>query len=126
MHTEWLEDIREAVWARINCENNMIPSVDALWRHWKRTCWIIEMWSQADQNTIHLREITSYGWKLTADGELGIEWDSDSNIASIQSRVSQLMKGCKCKTGCHTARSCRKSGKKFRRLPMLALCQPPY
>ncbi len=55
VHTEWLEDIRESVWARINFENEMLPSVDALLRHWKRTCWIVDMWGQADKNIMRSR-----------------------------------------------------------------------
>ncbi len=61
MHTEWLEDIRESVWAPISCENEMILTVDALLHYWKRSCWIIDMWGQADTNTINLREI-SFIW----------------------------------------------------------------
>ncbi len=73
VHTEWLEVIRESVWARISCENEMIPTVDALLHHWKRSCWIIDMWGQADTNTINLREISLYGWKWTRDGILSID-----------------------------------------------------
>ena len=50
-HLNWLNDIRENIWDRIKFENEMIPSSDALYLHWKRSCWISHMWQQADMNT---------------------------------------------------------------------------
>lgn len=65
----------------------MIPSVDALWRHWLRSCW------------------GTYGWKLSdGDRELSIDWNSEHNIEQVQYRVFLLTKGCKCKCGCVTSR----------------------
>ncbi len=105
IHAAWLDDIRETVWARINYEDEMIPSLDA---HWNRSCWILDMWRQADKNTMNLKVI---GWTLK-DGVLSVDWDRETNISSIESRVFLLMKGCKCKTGCKTAHcGCRKKGK---------------
>jgi len=43
--------------------------------HWKRSCWILHMWSQADQNEMLLLPMTSYGWCMN-DGTLTVEWDT--------------------------------------------------
>ena len=89
----------------------MLPSIDALVRHWKRTCWVLDLWGQADKNIMCLRDVTSYGWKLNTDGVLTIDWDSECNVTSIERRVFLLTKGCKCKGGCRTSRcSCKKKG----------------
>ena len=90
----------------------MIASDEALMLHWKRSCWVLNMWKQADQNEMHLQPMTSFGWRIT-DGILKIEWDTESNIKNIRERVYVLTKGCKCTTGCSTNRcSCRKNEKK--------------
>ena len=39
----WVEDIRQRIWNRITLETEMIPSTEALWHHWTRSCWIIDM-----------------------------------------------------------------------------------
>ena len=109
-HTNWLEDIRQNVWDRITFESEMIPSTEALWRHWQRSCWVIDMWRQADRNTMQVANINSYGWKVV-DDTLAIDWDSAENQAVVNERVLLLTKGCKCKTGCTTGRcGCKKKG----------------
>jgi len=42
-HTAWLEDIRNNIWDRIPFENEMVPSDDALYLHWRRSCWVLHM-----------------------------------------------------------------------------------
>ena len=109
-HRNWLEDIRQNSWDRITFEAEMVPSTEALWRHWKRSCWVINMWRQADRNTMQVADITSCGWNVI-DGILSIDWDSDENQATVNERVLLLTKGYKCKTGCTTGRcGCRKKG----------------
>ena len=61
----WLQFIRERVWSRIKYEEEMIPSADALGRHWKRSCWVLPIWRQANRNNIDLPPLDIYGWKLT-------------------------------------------------------------
>ena len=86
------------------------PSTEALRRHWKRSCWVIDMWRQADRNTMQVADITSCGWNVI-DGILSIDWDSNENQATVNERVLLLTKGCKCKTGCTTGRcGCQKKG----------------
>lgn len=52
--------------------------------------WIVHMWGQADKNTISLREITLYGWKLSTNSVLTIDRDSECNLTSIERRVTLL------------------------------------
>ena len=46
-HDQWLDLIRDQIWTRIQFEEEMIPSSDALLRHWKRSCWVSSVWKQA-------------------------------------------------------------------------------
>ena len=46
-HQIWIEKIRSIVSDRIVCEEERVPSYDALWRHWLRTCWISQMWGNS-------------------------------------------------------------------------------
>ena len=109
-HRKWLEDIRQNIWDRIMFEAEMIPSIEALWRHWKHSCWVLDMWRQADRNTMQLADLASWGWKVNND-VLYIDWDSDENQSLVRERVQLLTKGCKCKTGCATGRcGCRRKG----------------
>ena len=69
------------------------------------------MWSQSDRNTMTLKCLTDYGWKLE-DDTLSVIWDSEENMSAVQERVAMLLRGCKCATGCTTRRcSCLKRGK---------------
>ena len=43
-HFAWLNGIRQTIWHRIKHEDEMIPSNDSLYLHWKRTCWVANMW----------------------------------------------------------------------------------
>ena len=39
------------------------------------------------------------------------DWDSEENIRAVERRVSALLNGCKCRTGCtSTSCGCRKKG----------------
>ena len=111
-HLKWLDNIRKTIWYRIKFENEMIVSDDALMLHWKRSCWILNMWHQADKSKMNLNPMTSYSWKVQ-DGILHIEWDTETNISTIKDRVKALTKGCKCTTGRTTNRcSCRRNRNK--------------
>ena len=105
-HQLWLDNIRQCIWDRIQFENEMIPNIDVLYRHWKRVCWVLDLWRQADRNTLLLSD---YGWKVQ-DGTLTVDWDCDCNMDAIIERVAGLLKGCGCRTGCQT-RQCGCKGK---------------
>ena len=83
-HSGWLIDICQNIWDGNTFENQMIPSTDALWRHWKRSCWIIDMWRQADKNITVLQPLNSHGWTITGS-HLTIDWDSMGNIEPFKS-----------------------------------------
>ena len=110
-HYQWLENIRQTIWDRVQHETDMIPSNNALYQHWNRTCWVIDMWSQSCESHMVLKPLTEYGWRIE-EGELYYDWDSEENMVAVRNRVDALTKGCHCKTGCKTARcGCRKKGK---------------
>ena len=98
------------IWDLVQFENEIIPSTEALYRHWKRTCWVLDMWNKADCNHMVLNPLTDFGWKVTEES-LTFDWDSECNMEAVRQRVIQLLEGCKCKTGCTTSRcGCRKKG----------------
>ena len=51
-HEEWLDTIRDEVWQRIYFENKLIPSLEALRRHYKRALWVVNYWRQAATNVM--------------------------------------------------------------------------
>ena len=111
-HTAWLEDIRQTMWERTQFEDGMMPSDDALHLHWKRVCWVVDMWRQVNTHNLCLQPMTEYGWRLEND-TLIYDWDSEANMAEIKQRVSMLLKGCKCRTGCGSAAcGCKKKGER--------------
>ena len=77
----------------------MIPSDEALLLHWRRTCWVIHMWTQADLNTVTLEPITNHGRTINdpaiTGNRLSIIWDSEDNLAQIHERVNALLKGAR-------------------------------
>ena len=109
-HGKWLEYIRQKIWDRIMFEDDMIPSVGALKRHWKRSCWVLHMWRQATQNRMLLPPPASNGW-MKQDGKFIIDWDSKESMQAVRQRVDLLLKGCACKGGCNTKKcGCKKNG----------------
>ena len=83
----------------------MIPNNDALYQHWKRVCWVLDLWHQADRNTMLPKLLPENGWKVQ-DRSVAVDWDSDVNMDAIREHDTELVKGCQCKTGCQT-RQCR-------------------
>ena len=53
---------------------------------------------------------SQFGWKV-ADNKLAVDWDAPENVLNIHKRVDLLLRGCSCKKGCKTKRSCRKAGR---------------
>ncbi len=111
-HKHWLETIRDTVWERIEFEDELPPSWEALNRHWLRSCWVSDLWSQATVNHYNLLPLSEYGWFVNGD-DLTIDWDDPANIQKVQTEVQLLLKGCSCKKGCKTRRcGCVKEGRK--------------
>ena len=63
--------IRDSVWSRIEFEDELPPSFDALWRHWQRTYWVSNM---LPVYYMRLLDLTQYGWKII-DGKLECDWE---------------------------------------------------
>ena len=81
---------------------------DALYFHWQRACWVINMWGQSDKNRMTLLPLQQFGWRINNE-ELTIVWDTEENIKAIHDRVDVHLKGSKCTTGCSTGRcSCKR------------------
>ena len=49
-HSTLLQFMRETIWSRIKYEEDMIPSDGARQRHWKRSCWVLRVWRQANSS----------------------------------------------------------------------------
>ena len=111
-HKAWIDDIRQNIADWATFDTSMIPSTEALFYHWKRTCWILHMWGQAGHKEMVLEPISNFGWSVTSD-ILKVLWDTEENIQRVQERGSSLLKGCKCATGCTTrVCGCRKKATK--------------
>ena len=82
MHIHWLDRLRKSIWDRICFEDEMIPSIEALKCHWMRSCWVIHIWSQAQENHMELLPLHENGW-IVRDDELSIDWDSSKNIKAV-------------------------------------------
>ena len=90
----------------------MIPNTDSLYHHWKRVCWVLDMWHQADLNTMVPKPFSEYGWQISKN-TLNVDWDSENNMVAVRERVAGLLKGCSCKTGCETWQcGCKRNDKK--------------
>lgn len=83
-YIKWLPDIRDAIWNPVKLENQMIPSIDALYLHWQWSCWVVNMWSQSGQNVMKVQSIQIFGWAII-DNQLTIRWNTAENIQSIRS-----------------------------------------
>ena len=95
-HCKWLSTIRDAVWQRIYFEDDLIPTIDALQRHYKRALWVINYWRQSISNVMDLPPLQSHGYVKVGEKVMP-EWDSEANIQCIKERVNFLLKGCCCK-----------------------------
>ena len=42
-HMHWIDDICQNIAYRTTFDTSMVPSTDALYFHWKRTCWVLDM-----------------------------------------------------------------------------------
>ena len=81
----------------------MVPSSGALFRHWKRSCWVLDMWQQAEKNQMIPRPLQGNSWKIIDQASLEMDWDSEEHVETVRHRIALLTKECNCKSGCHTA-----------------------
>ncbi len=109
-HHRWMDDIRETIWFRTQFENEIMPSNESLQLHWKRSCWVLNLWEQAEEHDMQPQPISDHGWSVK-NGSLTVQWDTLENLQLIRDRLHSLTKGCKCATGCTTNRcGCKKNG----------------
>ncbi|CAG2215076.1 KIF4 [Mytilus edulis] len=111
-HFNWLSKIRDALYCRVPSEEFFLPSNDALFLHWKRSCWVKLVWQQANQNLVHYPILNDHGWKVDKN-LLSIVWDSDENLEKISNNIKLWTAGCGCiKSNCSGNQcGCRKQRK---------------
>ena len=110
-HKVWFNTIREVVSDRIVNEEDRMPTIMSLWRHWLRCCWVSQMWQHSCQGDIFssLLPPEDSGWLLKADGNYIIDWEATEVQQMIKDNIEFLTKGCSCTKGCRTLRcGCRK------------------
>ena len=86
-HCSWLDDIRQTIWDRIQFESEMIPSTEALYRHWRRTCWVLDMWKKANNNHMVVHPLLTLDGKLSTSpspltGTVKTIWKQSGNASS--------------------------------------------
>ena len=121
-HELWLQEIRKVVSERILNEEERVPSITSLWRHWLRSCWVHEMWQNSSEEDLYtsLPLPEESGWKKLDDC-YSIDWEAPEIQEKVQESIEFLIKGCNCKKGCKTAKcGCRK---KARYCGPACLCQ---
>lgn len=110
-HKQWIQHVASVVAERITTEEQRVPSVTSLWRHWKRSCWTLQLWLNSPRSDpyMYTPPPEESGWIALPDGTFGIDWE-DSHVQSvIEQNINFLLKGCSCKKGCTTTRcGCKK------------------
>ena len=88
-HFDWIDSLRQGMWDQVTFKDQLIPSNEALYRHYLRSSWVINYWCKGSNNNMQLLPVISFGWKLNKE-VLQIEWDSDENIQTIKEHVTFL------------------------------------
>ncbi len=106
--SNWLDGIRKATIELKKSEEFYLPSNGSLLLHWKRCCWVGQVWQQSTNNIIQYPDVSQWGWKYDENNDLAIMWDSQANIDKIDTTLKLWTKGCSCKSGCKNRRcGCR-------------------
>ena len=106
-----LNTIREVVSERIINEEDRVPTITSLWRHWLRCCWVSQMWQHSSQADIFmsLPPPEDSEWLRQADGNYVIDWEAAEVQQMVRNNIKFLTKGCSCTKGCKSLRcGCRK------------------
>ena len=110
-HHTFITELSKIIWPRTTTEDDSIPSLSALQLHWQRSCWVLQVWRQANFGEMEVPSTATHGWQLT-DGALAITWDTPESLDAIQALVESLTSGCQCKSGCSSKRcKCFKKGR---------------
>lgn len=101
-HRVWLQEIGRLVSNRITTEEERVPSVTSLWRHWLRSSWVYQMWQCSNQCDIYssLPKLEDSGWTICEEGRYAIDWEAPEVVEKVKSTIQFLTKGCSCKKGC--------------------------
>ena len=90
-HYNCLSTIRDAVGQRIYFEDDLIPIIDALQRHYKRALLVINYCRQSTNNYMDLPLLQNHGY-LKIGEKVMPEWESEANIHCIKERVNLLLR----------------------------------
>ena len=103
-HKLWIQQIRRTVVNRVTNEEECVPSITSLWRHWTRSCWINQMWQNSHLPDMYspLLQSESCGWLRSDDGGYHVDWEAPEIIERVKNTIEFLTKGCTCKKGCRT------------------------
>ena len=115
-HYTFINNIRGVVNERVTCEDEKVASTTALWRHWQRSCWVLQMWQNSRQSKVYqtLPPPESSGWLLEdSSNNYSIDWECEEVKAQVKDVVDFLTRGCSCKKNqCKTSRcGCRRNQK---------------
>ena len=98
-HELWLTEIHKVVGGRILNEEDRVPSITALWRHWLRSCWTSQLWHNSSEDVYTSLPIPEEsGWNESHDGYT-FDWEAPEIQSRVQKSIDFLMKGCSCKKG---------------------------
>ena len=112
-HAMWYKIIRSKISHRIITEEERMPSISALEKHWFRSCWIHQMWHNCQANDVYssLPSPLLSGWGYD-NGKYLIEWILREEMNYMTDNIKFLVKGCSCKEGCKNKKcGCRKEGR---------------
>ena len=112
-HREWYNTIRSIVSDRISSEEERMPTITSMWRHWLRSCWVVNMWqcSTHENPYADLPKPESCGWMKSSSGHYSVDWECPAVMSKVQDTIDFLTKGCGCKKGCTSQQcGCRKRG----------------
>ena len=84
-HKQWLHEIREMVSERIINEEDRVPTITSLWRHWLRSCWVSQFWQHSNHPDIftQLPVPEESGWLLHCD-KYTVDWESTEVQQSVR------------------------------------------
>ena len=75
-HELWLTEIHKVVGGRILNEEDRVPSITALWRHWLRSCWTSQLWHNSSVDVYTSLPIPEEsGWNESHDGYT-FDWEA--------------------------------------------------
>ena len=89
-HRAWYNDIRAVVSDRITDEDQRMPSESSIWRHWLRSCWIIQMWRNSPERDAFngLTSPEQSGWLIHQHNGT-TSWSIDWDDPQVQSKVQE-------------------------------------